>query len=64
LALASLSYRAGLGLGRWLWGFGELGDGSGWLVGSEWLGTFAWVAVRNGGKKGASVGPNVVVISR
>jgi len=43
---------------------GELGDGSGWLEGSEWLGLFAWVAVHNGGAKGVPMGPNVVVVSR
>ena len=29
----------------------------------EVLGTFAWVAVRNGGAKGAPMGPNVLASS-
>ena len=53
-----------LGLGRWLWSLGELCDGSGWLEGLEWFGTFAWAAVHNGSAKGAPTGPKVVVVSR
>jgi len=68
--MASVAFGIGVavmaksGLDRRLGSLGELGDGSGWLEGSEWLGTFAWVVVHNGDAKSAPTGPNVVVVSR
>ena len=55
--------QGGFGLTSLAVGLWRAGDGDGWVVQLERLGTLAWVAVRDLGENGAPMGPNALASS-